>query len=98
MSVAFDLNIPEKFTAQEVCAILCDGCRLKIPDTFNMGTTFHGSWKNNINHTNIPCFASEWRRKVAELNLAEKDREEKRKCEIDTGLISARDFLVADGH
>lgn len=48
------------YTKDEVSAILCDGCAKKLYETHPS----HGPIRHPINGVDVPCLASEWRRKA----------------------------------
>ena len=46
------------FTDKEVKSILCDACRLNIPETRECNSQ---EWVHFINGQRIPCAANKWR-------------------------------------
>lgn len=50
------------YTKDEVTAILCEACAKKLNEIHSGGS--NGSVTHHINGIDVPCLASEWRRKA----------------------------------
>lgn len=63
--LAMKIKSKKVFTSEDVRSILCDACRLNIPDVRYSDAK---EWWHFANNTPIKCLANEWRNKLEELN------------------------------
>jgi len=68
------MNDELKFNYDEVKNILCEACRLKVPETY-YGMT--GVWTHHLNGKQFSCTATEWRNRATRLVAAYEKSKEK---------------------
>jgi len=56
-----DSEQTQRFTRDEVSAILCEGCRLHIPEVRNLDNQ---AWYHVVNGQQIRCLATTWRNRT----------------------------------